>query len=194
MGPVSGTGSRAGRRAGTRAGSGPEPEARRRVAGGVLVGAALALVLGGCAGVRVSTELEPGADLSEAETWAHAPGPDGLLSEPIRGEIARALEAKGYQSEGSSADLLVRFSVEIDPRSRLRNAGDPDVDFYVREEYYAKEVEIEIFDRRRGTRVWRGVGELDVFDRDEIESAAAAAVRAVLEEFPPRAGEDAGRS
>jgi len=176
------------------AGSRSEPGARRRVAGSVLAGAALALALVGCAGVRVSTHLEPGADLSEAETWAHAPGPDGFLSEPIRGEISRALEAKGYQPDGSSADLLVRFSVEIDPRSRLRNAGDPDVDFYVREEYYAKEVEIEVFDGRRGTRIWRGVGTLDVFDRDEIERAATDAVRAVLEEFPPRAGEGAGRS
>ena len=82
--------------------------------------------------------------------------------------------------------MLVAYRASGVRKSRRRNAGDPDADIYVVQDYIAGTVEIDVFRRGERDPIWRGIGEVDVYQEENAAREAGAAVAAILAEFPAR--------
>jgi len=148
---------------------------------------AVAGVALGCAEVQVTARAMPGTDFSGFATYAQAAAePDAASAGRIRGEIARALEAKGYRAAPQeSADLRVAFRVGGEERIRQKNAGDPDANYFVEQNYVEGTLVIEIFASDRADPIWIGTGRSDSFQGERAEERVAGAARAILASFPP---------
>ncbi len=155
---------------------------------------ALVLVItsSGCAKVHVTTQINSATDFSQFRTFSQDPPPEESPSSPrytaalgalIQSEIARQLESKGLHPAREIADLRVAFRVSGAPRTRMVNAGDPDTDYYIPQEYREGALVIEVFDAG-GSAIWSGVGHRKVFQNTNVEKVALQAVDAILAEFP----------
>ena len=141
------------------------------------------VILGGCAGVRVSQDFEPGTDFSAYETfdWQSAAQPqtgdiridNPLLDGRIRKAVELALVAKGFRkTDRASADFLVDYSLAVQAKIDSSpvsigtgfgiggggsfggiGVGTPVVDSY--EEGL---LIINIYDTKTGQLIWRGSG------------------------------------
>jgi hypothetical protein len=143
----------------------------------------------GCVQVKVATEVAPGADFTRFETYAQVMSPleNPVVGETIRSEIDQQLTAKGYRAVSvANADMVVTFRASGEPRSRRRDAGDPDANYYVVHEYIAGTLVIDVFDVLGKQLVWHGVGNVDVPSDRNPQRAAAQAVEVVLAKFPSR--------
>jgi hypothetical protein len=152
----------------------------------------LAISVWGCAKIQVTTRSDPATDFSRFRTYsqdspprerADTPRYSAALGAQIQAEIARQLEVKGLRPAPEGADLRVAFRVSGVARTRMINAGDPDADYYIPQEYREGALVIEVFDAR-GNPVWSGVGHRKVFQDTNVEKVALEAVDAILAEFP----------
>lgn len=150
----------------------------------------LLLVALGCYHVSVTTRTRPGADFSGLTSFAQEASDrdaDAAVAARVQSEIARVMEAKGYaEAPLDSADMVVAFRGSGKSRERLEDAGDPDADFYVVQDYIEGTLVIEVFAHGGETPLWHGTGEVDVSTEANLEKAAAKAVEAVLKDFPAR--------
>jgi len=175
--------------------------ARRGVGARLGVGAEivwLAVAVLGCQSVPVTTELEPGAELSGLRSYVLVPPAaeslaapyDERIAERVEREIVAALDEKGFRAApAAEADLQVGFRLSAEPQSRVVNVGDPDADFYEVERYVEGTVRIAVSDAA-GRPLWRGrsTSELLLSGRlitTDVEATAVEQVRAILAEFPP---------
>jgi hypothetical protein len=142
----------------------------------------------GCAAVQVATQATPETDFSRFATYAHAPAAesDAAAAGEVRREIARVLEAKGYRAAPPErADLLVAFRLAGEERTRQKNAGDPDANYYVVQSYVEGTLAIDVFAAGRAEPVWVGSARSDALRESRAQEAVAGAVEAILETFPP---------
>ena len=149
----------------------------------------LALALAACAPrVKVTTTLQPGADLTAFATYALVPPPEVRddVRERVEGAITEQLDARGYRlAPLGESDLLVLIQGRTQTSTRQVFAESPGGCCRV-ESYTAGTLLIEFFDGRSGKPLWRGVGEVDLHnDTDRsLNQAASTAVTAILREFP----------
>jgi hypothetical protein len=143
----------------------------------------IVVTLGGCAGVRVSQDYEPGTDFStyNAFDWKSSIQPqtgdiridNPLLDGRIRKAVERGLVEKGYRkTDQMSADFLVEYSLAVQAKVDSSpvsigtgfgiggggsfggiGVGTPVVDSY--EEGL---LVINFFDTKSGQLIWRGSG------------------------------------
>jgi hypothetical protein len=155
-----------------------------------------------CAPVQVETRLEPGADPARFATFAHGSLADddsrdaaeaGMteISAPrIRAEIEEALEARGYrQAPLDEADMVVSHLVDAAWSVQMRNAGQPEADYYVPVKVLEGRIQIDVYRAADMSRLWHGVGETDVPPGTDPNWAASQVVEAILEKFPARAAD-----
>ncbi|MEJ2474067.1 MAG: DUF4136 domain-containing protein [Desulfobacterales bacterium] len=140
-------------------------------------------ILGGCAGVRVSQDYEPGTDFAAYKTfdWKSADQPqtgdiridNPLLDGRIRKAVELALVSKGFRkTERASADFLLEYSLAV--QAKIDSApvsigtgfgiggggsfGGIGVGTPVVDSYEEGLLIINIYDTKTGQLIWRGSG------------------------------------
>ena len=161
-----------------------------QIAQGRLVATLLPLLLVACiqAPVRVETFHTQRADLEAIQSFAmiEPPWEHPVAGDTIRSEIVEQLKNKGLREvPAGEADMFVSFRATAVRATRRRTRHDLDTQYTVEEPYLEGTLEIDFFDPNDREVIWRGVGHVDIFSEPAVPIAAAKAVRAVLEEFPP---------
>jgi hypothetical protein len=178
--------------------------------------ALFALLLAACAtGPRVSTDADPQADFSRYQTFAffeplalESRGYSTLLSERLRDETRRQLEARGFRYDPAAPDLRVNLNAFVEERTDLISVPDVDWGWYysyrarayvsvpihgyraqaVR--YREGTVNVDLVDAGAKRLVWEGVAVGSAAGRTPAErrERAVASVAKIFESFPHRAG------
>ena len=173
----------------------------------------IVMSLGGCAGVRVSQDYEPGTDFATYKTfgWKSAVQPqtgdiridNPLLDGRIRKALERALAAKGYRNtDQGSADLLVDYILAVQAKIDSSpvsigtvfgiggggsfggiGVGTPVVDSY--EEGL---LVINLYNSKTGQLIWRGSGTRRIgwqSDPAKNTEEVDTLVDRILAQYPP---------
>ncbi len=179
--------------------------------------AVLALVvLAACAtGPRVRTDYDPGADFAQYRTWGwYSPiameqsGYSSWISERIKANVQREMEARGYRYDAKSPDLKVNFQAVVQERSDVYTMPRSDIAWlysYRARSYVAVPVwydeatvsrytegtlTVDLVDAAKNRMVWTGDAIGRVVRRSPEERAADidASVTAIFAKYPYRAG------
>ena len=174
--------------------------------------AAAACLAAGCAGVEVSSQTAPGADLASIRSWAWVEGQQlGAAGDPadrrhvvavISDGLAEGFAKAGVAPAGGGApDALVGFAIDLEQVARhvdyvrTRGAGYAWRGFHsmsIREvdtvyvEYALGTLVVDVVDARTGNFLWRGtaVAEFDrTAPRGDKEKAAREAAAKIAEAF-----------
>ena len=100
--------------------------------------AAVALSLSACAtGPTVRTDRDPSADFGQYRTWGfykpiamEQAGYSTWISERIRADVRREMEARGYRYVPEGGDLLVNFQGIVQDRTAVWNVPRADVEWF----------------------------------------------------------------
>lgn len=182
-----------------------------------MLAASLLLLLAGCAsGPHVRTDYDPGADFGKYQTWGwYSPiameqsGYSSWVSERIKANIQREMEARGYRFAAENADLRVNFQLAVQERSDVHTT--PRMDFRYFWSYRARTyvafpvwydeahvsrytegtLTVDLVDAAQNRMVWTGDAIGRVVRRSPEERAADidAAIGAIFAKYPYRAGE-----
>ena len=180
----------------------------------VSMAALAALILAGCATVRVQTDFDPAANFHSYKTFAWLPGPqkatgderidNPLLVKRVRHGVTRQLQLQGYvEADASAADMLVGYHISLDKKLSVQTINN----YYgyghrgwgawgrpmgssqtVVREYEMGTLIIDLVDRRQNELVWRGAGESRLTKRptpEKTDKKVAEVVGAILAKFPP---------
>ena len=156
-----------------------------------------ALALACAPRVRVTTSALPGADVASFESYALVPPAEArsAVRATLEAEVARELDARGYRAAPLGTSEL-RVVVQTRARTAQRAVfGESPGGCCVVRDYVEGTLEIDVFAAQGGTRIWRGVGQVDLdstADR-ELGDTAARAARAVLADLPRRSAAPAGQ-
>ena len=154
---------------------------------------ALATGLAGCAssGPTVTTDHDPGADLSAYRTFGFIKplstdrqGYSTLASRRLKQSTRRELESRGYRYVENNPELLVNFNVNIRERQAVRSSPNPGrygyfgyrsglydpwggypADVYT-VNYKVGTVAVDVVDAQRKQLVWQGIVEGRVSERE----------------------------
>lgn len=175
--------------------------------------AAVALgVLTGCAGVNVHTDYDTRADFKAIRTYdwmagkraknRQAEGLDEIMAKRVAFHVDTVLTAKGLRQEKEAdPDVLVAFIPTFRDR-KIRQTTGGGMGFRVgpftfagaSSQGEAKVVRegaiiLEVTNFKTGEMIWRGMAEdalTGAEDAKEADEKVGRAVRALLEQFPPR--------
>ena len=170
---------------------------RSALAGVVLLGVALALVLPACTEQpRVHTAGLATAPFDRYETFSFGPAgdaPEGTYMTPgavearrvARGIIATALVAKGYVVADGKGDFVVTYGMGRTDSTSMRrhdhtNFQGEDED----EDFTTGALVIDIFDGRTDGQVWHGASRVEIHPPRVDPDLLKHAVRDVLASFP----------
>jgi hypothetical protein len=173
----------------------------------------IVVILGGCAGLRVNQDYEPGTDFSAYRTfgWKSAVQPQAgdiridnpLLDGRMRKAVERALTGNGYREiDQASADFLVEYSLTIQPKIYSPSLsigtgfgigsggsfGGFSIGAPVGDSYEEGVLVIDFYDAKTGLLIWRGSGASDLnWQSGPAEKAEEinTLVDKVLAQFPP---------
>ena len=179
--------------------------------------AAFALVvLAACAtGPRVRTDYDPGANFAQYRTWGwYSPiameqsGYSSWISERIKANVQREMEARGYRYDAKSPDLKVNFQAVVQERSDVYTMPRSDIAWlysYRARSYVAVPVwydeatvsrytegtlTVDLVDAAKNRMVWTGDAIGRVVRRNPEQRAADidASVAAIFAKYPYSAG------
>ena len=173
----------------------------------------IVVILGGCAGLRVNQDYEPGTDFSAYRTfgWKSAVQPptgdirldNPLLDGRIRKAVERALTGNGYREmDRGRADFLVEYSLTVQPKIFSPSVsigtgfgigsggsfGGIGVGTPLGSSYEERVLLIDFHDGKTGLLIWRGAGAGEMNWQSGPEKNAEeinALVDKVLAQFPP---------
>jgi Domain of unknown function (DUF4136) len=179
------------------------------------VAALIWMGLGGCApSVKVTTDRDPGANLSAYRTFAWvgehpliavraAQVPSPLLEGRIIRAVRSNLEGRGYRYSENNPDFAIAFTVGSREKIRVDSypsryhgnwgwagtrryyGGGYTTDTTVRQ-YTVGALAIDIFDVASRSPVWHGLGEKNITtsDLEDRDALIKLAVDSILAEFP----------
>jgi len=178
--------------------------------------AASALTLTACAtGPSVRTDYDPTASLGQYRTWSfykplsmEQAGYSSWVSERIRDDVRREMEARGYRYVAEGGDLLVNFQSSV--RDRTAVWPVPRVDFgwvysyrynaFVSVPFWYDDAQvtryregvltIDLVDAQRNRLVWSGSASAPEASKRKPEDKLAdidRAVAAIFAKYPARA-------
>ncbi|MDO4709171.1 MAG: DUF4136 domain-containing protein [Pseudomonadota bacterium] len=183
----------------------------------LLLAAGLLLLLAGCAsGPHVRTDYDPGANFGQYKTWGwYTPiameqaGYSSWVSERIKTNVEREMEARGYRYSAEQADIKVNFQLATQERSDVYTAPRMDFSYFwsyrarayvalpiwydeaMVSRYTEGTLTVDLVDAAQNRMVWTGDAIGRVVRRSPEERAADidAAVTAIFAKYPYRAGE-----
>ncbi len=185
----------------------------------VRIAAALAMValVAACAtGPRVRTDADPNANFAQYKTWDwYSPiameqhGYSTWMSDRIKADIEREMQARGYVRAAANPDLKVNFQAAVAERTAVQTIPRTDYAWlwsYRARSYVAVPVwydetqvsrytegtlTVDLVDARNNRLVWTGDAIGRVLARDAAERAAQIdqAVAAIFARYPYRAGD-----
>jgi hypothetical protein len=178
-----------------------------------LAAAALVLTLSACSGLSTSYDFDPTANFTGYQSWAWMdmqPNPQLSDMQVNRGKsaIEDALTAKGMQRVRGEPDFWVGFQVILDEEVSYNTVnsyygggwgyggwygpGYGGMTMGTSRTYETRvqvgTLVIDIFDNETKQLVWRGTGESkiqEISDPQERQARLDAAVRKIMETFPP---------
>lgn len=183
------------------------------------LGAALAMValLAACAtGPRVRTDADPSANFAQYKTWDwYSPiameehGYSTWMSERVKADIERELNARGYVRAAANPDLKVNFQAAVAERTAVQTYPRSDIAWlwnYRARSYVAVPVwydqtevsrytegtlTVDLVDARSNRLVWTGDAIGRVLARDPAQRAAQIdqSIAAIFARYPYRAGD-----
>lgn len=181
-----------------------------------LVAALALVVLAACAtGPRVRTDYDPGANFAQYRTWGwYSPiameqsGYSSWISERIKVNVQREMEARGYRYDAKSPDLKVNFQAVVQERSDVYTMPRSDIAWlysYRARSYVAVPVwydeatvsrytegtlTVDLVDAAKNRMVWTGDAIGRVVRRNPEQRAADidASVAAIFAKYPYSAG------
>ncbi len=187
--------------------------ALRMLTGASAVG--LALVMSGCASIKVNTDWNPEYDFARLQTWRWADDSqretgntaidtDDLLARRVRTAVTQVLTGKGYtETTTSQGDFEVAWFLTVEPKTKVTTVNDyhgyggPYRGWYgagyggsttVVDSYNQGTLIIDIKDGKTGELVWRGSATARLREKADPEKAqqrAFDAVAEILAKFPP---------
>ena len=188
----------------------PRPVAR------LLSGLAVLLLLAACAtGPRVRTDFDPEADFSRYHSYAffqplamEESGYTSYITERIKADVRREMEARGYVFDDKAPDLRVNFQGIVQEKTDVYSVPRTDFNYfysYRARRYYGVPVwydqtqvsqyregtlTIDLVDAARNRLVWTGSAIGRVTQKTPQERAAEVdrAIASVFMQFPYRAG------
>jgi len=173
---------------------------------------ALAVMLAGCASLKVGSDFDANANFSGYRTFSWMPREHHGTSNPLVGQRAHdaiegELKRKGfnYMQDATAVDFVVDFTIGSHDRLDIQSYPAPYAGPWMwsyagwwGRPYWGDEVDVrkyregtlsvDVFDARSHKAVWHGwaTKELSQADIDRSERPIRAAVAAVLERFPPK--------
>ena len=173
-------------------------------------------VLAACAtGPRVRTDYDPSADFGRYRTWGfykpiamEESGYSTWISDRIKDNVRREMEARGYRYAESDPDLQVNFQGIVRERTDVWTMPRTDFQYfysYRRRAYFAVPVwydetqvnqytegtlTVDLVDAARNRMVWTGAAIGRVVRRTPQEKAAEVdtAIASIFAQYPYRAG------
>jgi hypothetical protein len=179
----------------------------------------VALLLAACAtGPRVRTDYDPSADFSRYRTWGfykpiamEESGYSSWISERIKDDVRREMEARGYRYVDSDPDLQVNFQGIVREKTDVWSVPRTDYQYfysYRRRAYFAMPfwyddtqvhqytegtLTVDLVDAERNRMVWTGAAIGRVTKRTPHERLAEVdkAIASIFAQYPYRAGSTA---
>ncbi len=187
----------------------------RRISAALLVAASLALTA--CAtGPRVRTDHDPTASFSQYRTWnfyqpvaMEQSGYSSWISERIREDVRKEMEARGYRKVEGEADLLVNFQGLVEDKTAVWSMPRTDIQYfysYRHKSYVAVPIwydetqvrnyregtlTVDLVDGARNRMIWTGSASAPLESRDKPEKRMAGidrTISAIFAKYPHRAG------
>ncbi len=181
-----------------------------------LVAIVAAVALAACAtGPRVRTDYDPAANFAQYRTWGwYTPiameqsGYSSWISERIKANVQREMEARGYRYDATSPDLKVNFQGVVQERSDVYSMPRSDIAWlysYRARSYVAVPVwydearvsrytegtlTVDLVDSAKNRLVWTGDAIGRIVRRNPEERAADIdqSVAAIFANYPYQAG------
>ena len=178
--------------------------------------AALLILLAACAtGPRIRTDFDPEADFGRYRTYAfyqplamEASGYSTFLTDRIKANVRREMEARGYTYAETSPDLRVNFQGIVEERTDVYSTPRVDYQYYYNyrarsyvavpvwydqahvSRYTEGTLTVDLVDAARNRMVWTGDAIGRVTQRTPQERAAHAdrAITDIFARYPYRAG------
>lgn len=179
----------------------------------------VALLLAACAtGPRVRTDYDPSADFSRYRTWGfykpiamEESGYSSWISDRIKDDVRREMEARGYRYVESDPDLQVNFQGIVREKTDVWSVPRTDYQYfysYRRRAYFAMPfwyddtqvhqytegtLTVDLVDAERNRMVWTGAAIGRVTKRTPQERLAEVdtAIASIFAQYPYRAGSTA---
>lgn len=178
---------------------------------------AACVMLAACAtGPRVRTDYDPTASFSQYQTWGwYSPiameqaGYSSWISERIKANVQREMEARGYRFDAKSPDLKVNFQAVVQERNDVYSMPRTDIqwlysyrarsyvavpiwyDEAVVSNYTEGTLTVDLVDSAKNRMVWTGDAIGRVNSRKKPEERAAdidASIAAIFAKYPYSAG------
>ena len=177
--------------------------------------AAAALMLAACAtGPTVRTDHDPTADFGQYRTWGfyapiamEASGYSSWISDRIKDDVRREMEARGYRYDAQAPDLRVNFQGIVEDKADVFTTPRSDVQWfynYRRNSYVAVPVwydetqvarykqgtlTVDLVDAKRNRMVWTGAAIGRVVKRTPEQKLAEVdqAIAGIFAKYPYRA-------
>ena len=176
----------------------------------------VALLLAACAtGPRVRTDYDPSADFSRYRTWGfykpiamEESGYSTWISDRIKDNVRREMEARGYRYVESDPDLQVNFQGIVREKTDVWSVPRTDYQYfysYRRRSYFAVPVwydetqvnqytegtlTVDLVDAERNRMVWTGaaIGRVTRKTPQERLAEVDTAIASIFAQYPYRAG------
>ena len=181
-----------------------------------LLAACSLVILAGCAtGPRITTDADPEADFARYRSWAfyqpiamEQSGYSTFMTERIRADVRREMEARGYTYDEQSPDLRVNFQGVVQEKTDVYSVPRSDVQYfysYRARSYYAVPfwydetqvnqytegtLTIDLVDAARNRLVWTGaaIGRVTRKAPQERAMEIDRAIGEIFLRYPYRAG------
>jgi Domain of unknown function (DUF4136) len=181
----------------------------------LLVVFATALLAACATGPQVRTDYDPTADFTQYRTWSfYSPiameeyGYSTWISERIKDNVRKQMDARGYRYVEASPDLQVNFQGIVQDRTAVFSMPRSDVQWlydYRRNAYVGVPVwyddtqvsryregtlTVDLVDARRNRMVWTGaaIGRVVRKTPEEQMAGVDEAINAIFMQYPHRAG------
>ena len=186
-----------------------------RLFGWLLAACSIAILAGCATGPRVTTDFDPEADFARYKSWAfyqpiamEQSGYSTFITERIRADVRREMEARGYVYDETSPDLRVNFQGIVQEKTDVYSIPRSDVQYfysYRARSYYAMPfwydqtqvnqytegtLTVDLVDAARNRLVWTGaaIGRVTRKTPQERNADVDRAITEIFLRYPYRAG------
>ena len=190
---------------------------RIRQASRLLLLALAGLLLAACAsGPTVRTDYDPSANFGQYQTWGwyqpiamEQSGYSTWISDRIKANVEREMNARGYRYDAENADLRVNFQGVVQERSDVYSMPRSDIAWFynyrarsyvsvpvwydeARVSHYTEgTLTVDLVDAKQNRMVWTGdaIGRVVRKSPEERAADVDASISAIFAKYPYRAGE-----
>lgn len=157
-------------------------------------------------GINVSTDYDTATNFRQFKTYgwyqdkpdarkakADSAGYDTFFDKRMKRAIETQLKTQGLTYAATNPDVYVNYKAGISNQQRVRNNYPYGYGYYGYpfgganvQQYKEGTITIDLVDANKNELLWRGVGEMEVNNRNISEEKVYQAVSNILREYPPR--------